>query len=808
MSWRALSLVALLSTLFASPEVFSQATTTYQDKNLNIKPLEAQQPDLTGLWYHINQKQIALANDEYARLKEAYPNWRVSQELLEAIKGLNEPDRPQKIVKTDKAPKAKPETVELKPKSEITKPNPAAPLEAFAALTPKARASTSNEKVKRLAALSNSLNRPDFYLLMGWTALDKNLLEIAKTQFENAQKVATLDVQKQSILQGLNSIKGIHVERALVNMDLTLITRYLNQDNQGYVMSIIEGNAWKNYDNKEYDKALSLFSLLNNNEGQYATLVAQNNADDVFKFACSISTEIFLRRCADALAERQVRFFEESEYSKSIDAAKQLSEIRPLTIDEQELVGWAAKENQDIATATSAFEVVLSKKPDNEVIANELVVLNKGDNTALARLALKYSVIKTRLQRESNQNAWPRKQFWYAYSNDDERVVNAQTKDAFTVLYGTNVRNRSGQRGLGHFDVFSHYVGIGSAYKKWLWQVTLDYKQFYSGSPNDGDWFGDRQLANLAQMPFEGISGFEDTGVRAEVSYQDSKFNVYANLEYGMFSQPVDTKVTGQLSATRFFSDTIVALTLFRKAKDDSLLSQTGTFNAQHNLPWGYVIENGARALVAHVFAPKWSVAGTAQLSSLKGERVKDNGMWSLSAYLNYDLAESDSPYLDYWRVGPFASYSTYDHNLSGFTYGNGGYFSPRYFVSIGGYSELLTLEAMDWQVKLRTALALSRLEQQDELRFPLGDFFAFEDDAATRLDYDKTTGLSGNIMAEGQYRIDDNWILSGYIGKAFAVEFQSFEAGLQIRWRGGQGTGVTSDELILSSPRRTGFAL
>ncbi len=112
--------------------------------------------------------------------------------------------------------------------------------------------------------------------------------------------------------------------------------------------------------------------------------------------------------------------------------------------------------------------------------------------------------------------------------------------------------------------------------------------------------------------------------------------------------------------------------------------------------------------------------------------------------------------------------------------------------VSIGGYSELLTLEALNWQVKLRSSLALSRVEQDDDLRFPIGGAFPTADENAT-LGESSDTG---------------NWIVAGYIGKAFAVEYQAFEAGIQIRWREGRGAGVTSDELLLSSPRLSGFAL
>lgn len=790
--------LSLATALLMSVDVLAQTSTTYQEKELNIAPLASQQPDTTGLWYHINEKQIRLANEEFYRLKAEYPRWEIPDEVITALERING--------KTNPNAQSVPSQVE-KPALEV-QPKPEAPLEAFAALTPKARTAASTTKVKQLATLSNAMNRTDFYLLIGWTALDKNMLDVAQQQFEQAKGIATLESQKQSVEQGLNGVKGVKVQQALSLNDFEKLKQYLNNDSSGYVAQLLQGKAWNYYDAQQFELAAILFALVGDNEGQYVTFVASNKVDEAFTLACRINSETFLRRCADALAERQVRFYEAQAYSKSIDAALQLEKIRVLTLEERALLGWASKEHGDVAAATSAFEEVLSNTPQNEVIANELVTLNRDDSATLGRLALKYPQIKRQLQQQTVQNAWPRKQFLYAYLNEDERVTTAQTKDAFTTLYGVNVRQRSGQDGLGNFDVVSQYIGIGSTYDKWLWQVTFDYKQFYSGTPSQGDWFAGGQLDDAVSAPFEGISGFEDTGFRGEVLYQANAFNFYANLEYGMFSQPVDAEVTGQLSATGFFTDTTVAATLFRQAKEDSLLSQTGTFNSNHQQPWGYVIEEGARLLAAYVVAPKWSAATTAQLSTLKGDRVDDNNAFSLRFDISYDVAEDVSSYLDYWRVGPFLSYNSYDKNLSGFTYGNGGYFSPDYFVSVGGYSELLTLETLNWQLKLRSALALSRVKQQNELRFPLSDFFDDPDDALARLDYDRTTGLSGNIMAEGQYRITDKWIVAGYIGKAFAVEYQAFEAGIQIRWRQGKGTGVTSDELILSSPRRSGFAL
>jgi hypothetical protein len=338
-----------------SVDVLAQTSTTYQEKELNIAPLASQQPDTTGLWYHINEKQIRLANEEFYRLKAEYPRWEIPDEVITALERING--------KTNQNAQSVPSQVE-KPAQEV-KPKPEAPLEAFAALTPKARAAASTTKVKQLATLSNAMNRTDFYLLIGWTALDKNMLDVAQQQFEQAKGIATLDSQKQSVEQGLNGVKGVKVQQALSLNDFEKLQQYLNNDSSGYVAQLLQGKAWNYYDAQQFELAAMLFALIGDNEGQYVTFVASNKVDEAFTLACSINSEIFLRRCADALAERQVRFYEVQAYSKSIDAALQLEKIRVLTLEERALLGWASKERGDVATATSAFEEVLSNTPQN-----------------------------------------------------------------------------------------------------------------------------------------------------------------------------------------------------------------------------------------------------------------------------------------------------------------------------------------------------------------------------------------------------------------------------------------------------------
>lgn len=783
----------------------AQTKTTYEKNDIEFAPIDEGQPDVTGLWFHIEQGQTALANAEFGRLSNAYPSWKPSADLQTAIAQLNQARNNQ--TKTSRGKSSKRNKQTTAPLS--------TPLEVFASKSPRERKKISNQEFDALIRSAERTDDVNTILLMGWSAIERGQLLIAQSQFNRAQQLAKSEIAKRSVHQGIETILILETEEAISQDDFEKLADLIARNKEsGVVLSLIESDAWTSFNDERYQRAYKLFTLVKNLDGQYLSLNAQNKLVQANVLACSMNTESFLRRCASGLAQQQFFLYESRKYKESIVVAQQLSDIRRLSESELSLLGWAAAKDGNVTIASDAFEKVLALNPNDRAVADELVRLNSQNTLELRRLSARFPIVKTSRQAQINSNAWPRKQFLLSYNNADSRSINAQTKDAFSVVSGVTTRSRSGQAGLGNFDVLTSFVGVGDIYNEWQWQVTFDYKQFYTGQAQPNSWLGDNLVGSSFAPVSNNITGFEDKGIRAEISYQDVGFNAYANVEYGMFDQPVNAALTGQLSATWFLPDVTLAATVFRYPKQDSMLSQTGSFNARNENAWGYVLEDGVRGLAAYQIAPNWSVSGTLQISTLYGEQVEDNEALMLRGDLSYDIGAkigaSVAGVIDYWRIGPFVSYSGYDNNSIGFTYGNGGYFSPNYFVSIGVYSELLTLEALEWQFKLSNTLAVSRLEQTADSRFPLLSFPDEGSDASPEitLPYSKDTGLSGSLLAEAQYRISPEWIIAAYLGKAFAIEYQAFEAGIQVRWRGGEGNGVTSDELILSSPRMRGFAL
>lgn len=778
---------------------YAQVKTTYENNNVDIPTIDEQAPDTTGLWFHIRKKQVRLANDELGRLRALYPAWTVPKEILSAIYTLNNPTRVA-------SPSTSIESLDNQV-AVVPKPAEDAALRAFASLSEKKRLRVSEAQFGKLSTLAISLANFDYHMLLGWTAIDKQWWNNAQLHFDYANTLSRSTYEANGAQEGLRTITDQKVQGYLNNNAISSIVAMFGGQDEPYIKSLVSGRAWQYYDNKDYEQALVLFDAVDDSESVWLTYTAMGDTDAAGQIACDLAnTERFIKRCADHWAQQQVQAYEDEAYQASINAAYELKKIRRLTPDEQALLGWAAKNTSQTRVASNAFEAVLQVDPSNSDIAFALYQLSRDDNTQRDRLAKTYPAIAALQASELHASAWPRKQFLLAFNTQEPRVTAAQTKDAFTVTAGLHSLSRSGFRGLGRFDQLNSYISIGDIYNGVRWQVAFDYGERYSGAPKTNDWFGDSQLS----QPFGGITGFEDTGVRAELEYQKEGATYYANVAYRFFEQPVDATLTGQLSGTWYLPKTTVAATLFRQPKQDSLLSNTGTFNAERTAPWGYAIEDGVSMLVAHNIKPLWTVAATASASQIGGEFIKDNNQVSLRIDVNKNIGEAVSPQLDYWRVGPFLSYSTYDDNLSGFTYGQGGYFSPEQFISVGMYTELLTLEAKYWQVKLAGSLGYSRIEEGSSPRFPLGlpnDVIGNEL-SDSQIEASSQNGVAGQLLAEGQYRITNSWIVAGYVRKSYAVEFEDMSMGIQIRYRGGKGEGVTSDELMLSSPRLSGFAL
>ena len=741
--------------------------------------ISIEKPDTTGVWYHIRQNQKTLANSEFGRLKSVYPDWAPSQDLVDALDKLNNPQPiiPSVSDSTEAVPSVSPAQL------------------MFAELSRLSQAewlTVSSEKLEDASKLAETAQRADYHRQLGWIWLARQNYSKAIDAFGQAKHLAPLSTSDE----GTRIAQQALVERQAKLLEFDQLALLQTQYPKFDVNQAVGTIAWQAFDDENLHIAVPLFEYVNNVSGLVYSLEKQSKKAAALSLACN-NTEIseLADYCVNQLAEKQANSYNAKQHQLSLDFANQIRKIRTLTPPQLELYGWSSLELGYRQSAISAFEQLSELQPDNESFINALFQLAQGDAATIERLATNYPQLGVIAAQQRGQLAWGRKQFDLAFIEGFS--VDLSQRDRLAVYTGIQGKQRSGDDGLGNFDILNGYVGLTNLWRDWRWNLRFDYEQLYSGTGAENQWFGNGQII----APFNSITGFEDKGIRLSLSRQSQHFSFYSQLQYSLFDQPTDTRLTGQLSGVWYRDNTTYAVTLYSDRKEDSLLSMAGTYVEDAETGWGRVVSTGMKGLVVTPVSDNWSVAVTADLASLEGVDVASNHMTAVRIDFNTDASEYFELPLDYLRVGPYLGWQKYNENLSGFTFGHGGYFSPQSLINPGVFAELLTTEGTDWQVKGSASLGYNWIEQDANTRFPLvqgsGPF----------IESTTNQGLGGELRLEGQYLLGKNWVIAGYARRAFAVQYQAFHAGIQIRWHAGHTKGITSDWLILSDPRLTGFA-
>jgi len=116
-----------------------------------------------------------------------------------------------------------------------------------------------------------------------------------------------------------------------------------------------------------------------------------------------------------------------------------------------------------------------------------------------------------------------------------------------------------------------------------------------------------------------------------------------------------------------------------RQMVTDSVLSYAGLKDVGSARTWGGVSDNSIEFSSGYDLGGQ-GVYGTLSYGVLNGKNVASNNKLELNAGFYKDLVDTKNKNI---KGGVHLTAFGYNRNLSQFTYGHGGYFSPRYYMSI-----------------------------------------------------------------------------------------------------------------------------
>lgn len=156
------------------------------------------------------------------------------------------------------------------------------------------------------------------------------------------------------------------------------------------------------------------------------------------------------------------------------------------------------------------------------------------------------------------------------------------------------------------------------------------------------------------------------------------------------------------------------SLSLSRRPETGSQLSYAGATDPVSGAVWGGVTNTGL-SLYLSTKLESLNVSTYASYGLLRGKNVANNDRLYLRAAVDHDLYTSDDMVLN---LGLSANYMSYSKNLSNYTFGQGGYYSPQSSLSFSMPLELKGREEL-LSYQLQASMSYSFTREDSSLFYP-----------------------------------------------------------------------------------------
>lgn len=400
-------------------------------------------------------------------------------------------------------------------------------------------------------------------------------------------------------------------------------------------------------------------------------------------------------------------------------------------------------------------------------------------------------------------------------------LADLQSARSPSLSVGTVLRARGGESGLSRLSDLQTPIEARFPVGEGKLVVSATPTLLDSGTPAadfaTGARFGGGPQATLAQA-YGSVApaGAQDAaGVGLSVGYEGPQLSASIGTTPLGFAE---TNVIGKVAYQGSFSDSLsYKAELYRRPVTDSLLSFAGAKDSRTGERWGGVVASGGRYDMTYDNGTM-GIYGYAGAAALNGTEVQDNARAELGAGLYFHVLKSAGSSL---TAGVNLGLMHYDKNLSYFTYGHGGYFSPQRYFSLAfpvaweGRSDRLS-----W--RLNASLGVQSIQQDAADYFPTDS--ARQTAAATALRQafaanlytgvldaryaaQSNTGLAYGLGAVVEYQVMPRMFLGGTVSLSNARNYREFSGGVYLRYlfdggdTFGTGAGRGSGPSPLSSP-------
>lgn len=371
-----------------------------------------------------------------------------------------------------------------------------------------------------------------------------------------------------------------------------------------------------------------------------------------------------------------------------------------------------------------------------------------------------------------------------------QELIRARDEAAVWVQQGAYIQNRTGDTGTSRLTNLTvptevsmpMYGGVGGRVTVGVDAVTLNTGAL-STNPLVSRLFSANSLlpnSNTYQRARESIDG---VAIRASYSRPNMRFDI-GTTPLGFATTNV---VGGAEVVPRINEQLRMRLSFDRRAVTDSLLSYAGQRESGISERWGGVIRTGGRAQLEWAPAGRFGAYAGAGYSVYNGNNVASN--WRVDAGIGayYGVVREPNQQL---TLGVDVRYFGFDKNLSGFSFGQGGYFSPQQQIIASLQAEYIARWG-DWSFRTVGAIGYQNYRQASSPFFPTNASMQSQllatvgnSGLPTSIPAQRSDGPAGSIFANLEYAVTPNLRL-GAAGRWERVGDYEDAVGLfYLRWR------------------------
>ncbi len=449
--------------------------------------------------------------------------------------------------------------------------------------------------------------------------------------------------------------------------------------------------------------------------------------------------------------------------------AREVLRLDPERRDAAMLLAWSDLRAGRRAEAAAAFEHLYRATPD-AAAANGLTnaATPAQGQTLAAELG---GPLRPAIQARAAQDAFARKAFLAAYRIDPGLDPALANLDAPSFSLDAASRSKSGSAGTSRLT--SETGDLAGTISRDLDRITVrvHFVSLDAGTapPATGPTVA-RMTTRLA-LGAEPVIAWE----------RQTPLSPIAELGLTPIGGVLAPTVQGQAGISWQGTAASGRAALYRQSITESVLSFTGIVDPTSGRHFGRVMETGGKLEGYLPLAPRWGVYGQAALGLRDGVDVRSNLHGAAATTLSYDL---HPPGFDYLTLGPSYQFSAFQHDLSGFTPGQGGYYSPSTSHTAAAALRFQTAEA-------REIIVRGSLSAGWQFARSAGTGSATGGAGPSRQDGFNSVG---EVVAS--YRLTPRWAIGGQLRYQVSPQYTDLYGGIALTFSLGDRTRLLSADL------------